>query len=161
MMVGYDGGVIDHTILLKKGISDDVVYLVGKAQSDNIFADDFENPTEEDYEILGKVACDMLAREVWAVDELAHVCEDCVGKYAADICKRFRRKHKLNRKYDPVRIGVIVHTAAELVAICSRDTQYEFYEAIARKAEEIERKTGTTEGIVSVCIGGEGVDQHD
>jgi hypothetical protein len=136
MMVGYDGGVIDHTILLKKGISDDVVYLVGKAQSDNIFADDFENPTEEDYEILGKVACDMLAREVWAVDELAHVCEDCVGKYAADICKRFRRKHKLN-------------------------TQYEFYEAIARKAEEIERKTGTTEGIVSVCIGGEGVDQHD
>ncbi len=161
MMVGYEDGVIDHTVLLKKGISDDVVYLVGKAQSDNIFADDFENPTEEDYEILGKVACDMLSREVWAVDELTHVCEDCVGKYAADICKRFRRKRNLTRKYDPVRIGIIIHTAAELVAICSRDTQYEFYDAIARKAEEIERNIGTNEGMVSVCIDGGGDDLQD
>jgi hypothetical protein len=154
MMVGYDRGVVDHTVLLKKKITDEVVYLLGRGLLDNVLADVIENPTEEDYQILGKVTCDILAGEIWPAYDLVHVCEDCIDEYAEIICRRFKQLLQVDQEPDSVRIGDIVRAAAGLVAYCSSTKQDEFYEAIRLKAEEVKRNGGRAEGMVSVWIGG-------
>lgn len=142
MICEYDGGIIEHSILIKYEVSEKVIFLVSQAQACNALANDIDNPTKADYEMLGEVACAMLGLNIWAADELPHVCGDCIGKLAEDICSKFRRKHKkhLNKKLrnrNPVRLGNIVHAAATFVAISLFEVLSEWDEDIRAAAEEV------------------------
>lgn len=149
----------DLTTHLKSIISDEVMQLLREAISDDIFADEFDSPTEEDYEILAKAAVAMLSHEIWASDELVHVCRDCVNIYAEDIFERFKQNYKVNSKADSARIDEILNTAAFFVAISSSQVQFEWAEMIHRKAQETERDGGYAEGVVSLRFDGDRGDE--
>jgi hypothetical protein len=158
MMCKYQDGIIDHNILIKDEVSEKVIFIVSQAQACNVMADDIDNPTEDEYELLGQVACVMLAFNIWAADELPHVCKDCIDKLAEDICSKFRRKHKKCllkklRNRNPVRLGYIVHTAATFVAISLFEVMAEWDEDILAAAEKIER-TGVNGDAATSNVGG-------